>query len=708
MGGSGRRSGRPLELSADELVEKENFERSTAELIVALNALAVRSDLSHIEIRQSSKMAGDAKWFSRTIRKRDGPPWHFVESFVDVCLRKLGEPIETGRIMYEELWRRTPTGALLETPGPPRRPTADVGAILDGAEFVLSLLWDGRESEAAVALDRYFGENAALRTAALIEVTRRDPAAVAELLVAIVDQSGPVAAREQYRHLVESDPELAKRVLQAPRSVPIALEPESDPEPESHPERLRLVDLDPTVGIARRWAALLRRGDIEQVLLEILARARDWAPPDDGSDGAKAKRGLVLIDRQRDLDGRLRAYVEAYDDRPGFDTSAAMDFLNVIAAGDDGHRLVGVLLSAMAASGYRREAAACVLWMTDSSAGGVADWPATAATVSVATLAHVVGGVAELGTSSAYRQKRGSLELFKMNEQHVMAGLPVDRAAAVLVSDELRGLSDYGLWRVVPDPIELIRQFNSSGKFRAAALLAQKTLNAGVFVGALADLAELLRIESQSDGGASARAFIREVVLRHPVEAAQLLHTLHDTDGGFTAGLVAVTLEQFARVGVELVDAFADLCATEQGLPQRLLDRLAEQTPSSAEPLLGAIAARFTPAARHMVITGFVGTPSLTERLLQILAGSDPTGPWRAAEEAWASGDHVQAAKLLIEPGDRTWDPRPCALCEQSGEVASSKPFVGKASIRCPHCHGSGVFDPLGYYYLVSPDPDDG
>ncbi|WBQ04378.1 hypothetical protein [Kribbella sp. CA-293567] len=670
-----------------ELV-RDGFSVEVATLIAALNTLCVRAELTHDKIRQARLSGLSPKRFSSQMnRKERGPDGHFVAGFVQACVEALGEDLETALKKYGTLWEQTPAA------GQASARSLEPQSAVTGPELVeelLELLWEGRGHELAEQL--ITGQRPLRHVApALLEIARsKDHRAVTLVLVALEIQGGDEMASSLFEALEAGDEAVAEKIRAVPTVTPLksTTKPVAVPEPELVP----LSALDPIVGQGRRLAAQIRRGGVAQAALEVL---HEGTTP--------SENGMIIVPSEISWDAAAamvrrekRGPEAGYSE--GFDTSAVLQLLDaILAAADDGPRLVAALLDEFVTTNHPGEAALCVeLWSRrpDPEIQPIRD-------VASSLRPETVAGVVLQLVSPYFRRRpdfdyqlRTTLDIFRLDSLAAAATCRTDGSgtapAAVLESGSQK------LWSEVL----------SSSEGRSAVVAA---IAIWISDGKKALLSDVLgRFDTLLRSGRTAE--IVDVMARLVTDHHEDFVDRFVTDWYVQSSeSAAIALAGVARAGVTEAQAVAGLFySSSGGVPFALLNRLEDVAPDAVEVTLAALVDRYPRRVYRMAVEEYAAHPGITLKLVQARSRATGTTQWSRAvvgalKHAGAPGPITNPSRAIkylevlenLNPQHPVWTERACAACEGTGLIDKSNPAWTTASAlhdaldvstNCPRC----------------------
>lgn len=562
-----------------------------------------------------------------------------IDAIVRQCAAHTGRPEADIWAEIQPYLRQAHTAALAQDTGQPTT-DPDQGDIERATIAVLELLQLAETAHAAEAL-LASGNNslpALTRITARVATTDRDAAAA--LLDALAERDNPATVRDILDTLAEADAALAERVRSRCR-----LPPEAEPIAEEGQTAPTILDIDPTVFIASRRAALIRHGQVTLVCDEL--GADDETPP-------------------------------------------SANVVHIADIEPDGVQLAGILLTQMLRVGRTTDVVDAVALLLERDLGGPRQQDAVRSLLRLAPrdLRTVVLGVATVADPSAIGHLAAHLN---QGTEH----LPSTVARQLLIDLVLATTSTYPderacqatrvVFAVLPAPVvlEVLRspvvlavvvQPALSGT--AAALL--EALPAGMVkqlvhtdLGAAVVLVSRT-LDHASDGADSvtphaariaiaaeilymsrshaekAADLLAHLIIEYPSAAAILLNIGEGDARTIEASATLLSRVLLARPGV--VNAVVALGHTAPGLPTQVFNEMVRLDPGTIEPVLRALVAAEDGRAevqRMLLLEEARVNPELCLRLLNLLAEYDPAGPWGYAADKLNNGDPKQVAPLI-------------------------------------------------------------
>ncbi|MGW0640412.1 hypothetical protein [Nocardia salmonicida] len=350
--GENQRIGRPLRTDPEEFPER--FPLPTRNLYAELNKLIGEAGLTHKGIAElvASELNQTVKQIVRQLGEtHSGPSRELFEAVIATAAGSLGTSAPRLLDVYLPLWERAQPVTHGSKPAKPtprsavpivvlKKPTLVTGvkkpSLAERTAWLLDLLVDGKEADAAAQLNDEFGRDISMLTAALTGVGRLVPEAVAALLHAVREREGESRSTELLAAIGNLDVEVAEKIIAVPRHdepAPPAQEPD-------------ILKTDPILLFGRHTASLIRRGDIGQACRVVAAKFR--AP-------AAASRPENL------LDAIIGEAADGPTAKVGVPVGGQESILGaIIGSAADGSELVSTLLSAMAES-HREQMLLCVV-----------------------------------------------------------------------------------------------------------------------------------------------------------------------------------------------------------------------------------------------------------------------------------------------------------------------------------------------------------
>ncbi|MGY2025913.1 hypothetical protein [Nocardia gipuzkoensis] len=275
--GRNPRTGHPLRTTPEEFSDKLPW--ATRVLNAKLNELLEDSGLSRRQVIDRYKLGLTDRQASRQMGEDPGgPSKELFDAILGAyahkkqiplteveaeCLPLLDKAREAAAALKRqrvEPGEEPPT--LLAPPQSARTPEWHQ-ELREKTEWLLTLLCDAEERQAAQELDATFGTDHDMLTQALVTIGDREPGAVAALLeevrVGPLGQASSTALLEKIRAL---DAEVADRIA----AVPLRQ--------GGHSRQESILELDPTRLFARRMTAMIRKGDLAQARREVAAKVR--------------------------------------------------------------------------------------------------------------------------------------------------------------------------------------------------------------------------------------------------------------------------------------------------------------------------------------------------------------------------------------------------------------------------------------------------
>ncbi|PXX63187.1 hypothetical protein DFR70_106245 [Nocardia tenerifensis] len=653
--GEHQRVGRPLRTDPEQF--PADLPATTRELNAELNKLLTDAGLTHkrvVELTDGLDLT-DKQRARQMGETPGGPSREFFDAIIATAADKLGRRVEDLLEIFLPLRERAqadiPGGKLpqrdpLVPPAPDStgQSTSAIGqgSLTDKTAWLLTLLCDGKEADAAEQLHEVSGPGDSLLPAALVEVGRRLPGAVAALLDAVCEREGDQLGAELYEAIRNLDEEVAERIA----AVPWREKPDP-PEPEHS-----ILDTDPELLFGRRIAAVIRRGDSGQASREVVAKIYD-------SRGTRESilSGLIEIDA-------------------------------------DGPQLVNMLLSSMAKS-HREQMVLCVVQLlraarTIEGKALLRGFDNALSTELRATILLLLSHTSRLpnthGPSAGFTDLRGFL-----------AAATPSRLITALTEEEIlcaEGLAAGHLVEAVPDFGSILGRMTSARFNETATLLARALVDWETRAGTPGVPERYWPVQNLADtmlNMTSGSQLTGAILKSHPESGTLLFHAMQWLDHP----QFPVLLEALANHVT--IEALADtLISVNEDLRRlRIFEKLVTQTAAGAEPIIRSVV-NHPIAATALLSPARKYAPPLAERLSALL-GDDRRPP---------STDHRKVAVHIETPRPEWFEAAAqVSGSARSDETVSVPPRreaspvavfgaavpVERASSRFPRAYGPGV-----------------
>ncbi|MFI6167738.1 hypothetical protein ACIBCN_13225 [Nocardia sp. NPDC051052] len=668
--GEHQRVGRPLRTDPEQF--PADLPATTRELNAELNKLLTEAGLTHKRVvdltdgldltdKQRARQMGETP---------GGPSRQFFDAIIAAAADKLDRPVEDLLDIFVPLRER----AQADIPGckPPQRvplvpPASDPPGQLAGANggvtladktaWLLTLLCEGKEASAAEQLDEVFRLGDPMLPAALVEVGRRLPGAVASLLYAVCERGESGLGAELFEAITDLDEEVAGRIAAVPWR-------EISPPPAP---TTSILMTDPELLFGRRIAAVLRRGDVGQASREVVAKIRD---------PLGTQRGILS---------------------------------EIIEISSDGPQLANMLLSSMAKS-HRDQMILCVVQLL--RAARTIDGKALLRGFDNALSAELRATILLLlSHTSRIPNTHGPSDQFTDLSGFLAAAAPA-RLATVLTEEEVvsaEGLAAGHLLEAVPDFGSILGRMTSARFNETATLLARALFDWDTRAGILGVPERYWPVQNLADtmlNMTSGSQLTGAILKNNPESGTLLFHAMQWLDHPQFPALLEALADHVT------IEALADtLISVNQDLRRlRIFEKLITQPAAGAEPIIHTVV-NHPIAATALLSPARKYAPPLAERLHAMLGGGRESGGTRRPSEPQQVAAHTEkpsqpqwfeTAAAPPVPVFETSEANAQAVSSDSTQPAAAPgaPVFGAAvpverfTSRFPRAVGPGVPDP--------------